>query len=76
MRAKREVILSAGAFNSPQMLLLSGIGPAKELKEHGIKVVQDLPGVGRNLQEHAAVRPVFEANGQDHLRSGITASTG
>ncbi len=64
VRAKREVIVSAGAFNSPQLLLLSGIGPAKELKEHGIKVVQDLPGVGRNLQEHAAVRPVFEANGK------------
>jgi choline dehydrogenase-like flavoprotein len=50
--ASREVILSAGAFGSPQLLLLSGIGPADELKRHGIPVVHDLPGVGRNLQDH------------------------
>ncbi len=63
VRAKREVILSAGAFNSPQILMLSGIGPAADLKAHGIEVVRDLPGVGRNLQEHAAVRPMFKASG-------------
>jgi choline dehydrogenase len=51
-RASREVILSGGAVNSPQVLLLSGIGPADELKKLGIEVVHDLPGVGSNLQDH------------------------
>ncbi len=50
--AAREVILSAGTVNSPQLLLLSGIGPPGELERHGIEVVHDLPGVGRNLQDH------------------------
>ncbi|MEZ5924889.1 MAG: choline dehydrogenase [Hyphomicrobiaceae bacterium] len=50
--AEREVVLSAGAFNSPQILMLSGIGPADELRSHGIEVVEALPGVGRNLQDH------------------------
>jgi choline dehydrogenase len=51
-RAAREVILAAGAVGSPQVLLRSGIGPADELHAHGIRVVSDLPGVGRNLQDH------------------------
>ena len=52
VRARREVILSGGAFNSPQMLLLSGIGPEEELRAHGIEPRHVLPGVGRNLQDH------------------------
>ncbi|MGH7123579.1 MAG: GMC family oxidoreductase N-terminal domain-containing protein, partial [Stellaceae bacterium] len=48
----REIILSGGAINSPQLLLLSGIGPADEIRRHGIAVVHDLPAVGRNLQDH------------------------
>ena len=52
VHARREVILSAGAFGSPQLLLLSGIGPAKELQAHGIPVLHELPGVGENLQDH------------------------
>jgi choline dehydrogenase-like flavoprotein len=52
VEAAREVIVSAGAFGSPQLLLLSGIGPADELKSHGLPVVHELPGVGRNLQDH------------------------
>lgn len=52
VRAKREVIVSAGAFGSPQLLMLSGIGAADELNKLGIPLVQDLPGVGKNLQDH------------------------
>ncbi|HEX2581442.1 MAG TPA: choline dehydrogenase [Dongiaceae bacterium] len=52
VRAERETILSGGAINSPQLLQLSGIGPADLLRRHNIPVVHDLPGVGENLQEH------------------------
>ncbi|MFZ2872120.1 GMC family oxidoreductase [Zavarzinia sp.] len=55
VRAAREVILSGGAVNSPQLLLLSGIGPGEEIRRHGIPVVLDLPGVGRNLQDHLGI---------------------
>lgn len=52
IRANREVVLAASAINSPKLLMLSGIGPAKHLTEHGINVVADRPGVGQNLQDH------------------------
>ena len=51
-KARREVILSGGPVNAPQLLMLSGIGPAGHLQEHGIETVHDLPGVGENLQDH------------------------
>lgn len=54
-RAHREVILAAGAINSPQLLLLSGVGPADHLRAVGIQTVHDLPGVGHNLQDHLGV---------------------
>ena len=50
--ARNEVIMSAGAIASPQLLMLSGIGPKDTLKYHGIHIKQDLPGVGKNLQSH------------------------
>ena len=52
VRARREVIVAASSINSPKLLLLSGIGPAAHLKNHGIEVVADRPGVGQNLQDH------------------------
>ncbi len=52
VRARKEVIIAASAINSPKLLMLSGIGPADHLKEHGIDVVADRPGVGQNLQDH------------------------
>jgi choline dehydrogenase len=51
-RVRREVIVSGGVYGSPQLLMLSGIGPASHLKQHGIEVVRDLPGVGSNLHDH------------------------
>ncbi|UVE19555.1 FAD-dependent oxidoreductase [Pseudomonas sp. LS44] len=56
LRARREVILSAGSYGSPQLLMVSGVGPAEHLAEHGIELVQDLPEVGQNLQEHPDAR--------------------
>lgn len=60
-RARAEVIVSAGAVNSPQLLQLSGIGPADLLRSHGIEVVGDLPQVGRGLQDHLAITHHFLA---------------
>jgi choline dehydrogenase len=57
-RAAKEILISGGAYNSPQLLQLSGIGPADLLKSHGIDVVLDAPGVGRDLQDHLQVRIV------------------
>jgi len=61
VRAAREVILSGGSYNSPHLLMLSGIGPAEHLKSHGIEVLHDSPGVGRNLQEHPCAMLEFNA---------------
>lgn len=61
-RAGREVILSAGSLQSPQLLQLSGIGPAALLRRHGIEVVHDLPGVGQNLQDHLQFRLMFKVS--------------
>ncbi|RXW23274.1 hypothetical protein EST38_g2576 [Candolleomyces aberdarensis] len=59
VKSKRDVILSAGAVHSPQILLLSGIGPAAELNKHNIPIVHDLPGVGDNLVDHPVVDVYF-----------------
>jgi choline dehydrogenase len=63
--ARREVILSAGAIGSPQLLMLSGIGPAEELRALGIEVLRDAPGVGRNLQDHYIARLTYRLASHD-----------
>lgn len=65
--ARREVILAAGAIGSPQLLQVSGIGPASVLKAAGVEVRHDLAGVGENLQDHYQVRPMFECNAPGSL---------
>ncbi|HXW58778.1 MAG TPA: GMC family oxidoreductase N-terminal domain-containing protein [Solirubrobacteraceae bacterium] len=70
VRAEREVILAAGAINSPQLLLLSGIGPARELQGAGVSVRHDLPGVGRNLQDHPVVAMIWEVSDTRTLYGG------
>ena len=67
--ARREVILSAGAVASPQLLQLSGIGPAALLQSKGIAVRQDLPGVGQNLQDHLQIRTVFKVKNTPTLNT-------
>ena len=60
--ARREVLVCAGTYNSPQLLMLSGIGPGSELSSFNIPVIQDLPGVGANLQEHPVIGAMFRCN--------------
>ena len=61
-RAKREVLLCAGAIKSPQIMMLSGLGPADQLEKHGIEVKHDLPGVGQNLHDHPSLHIHFLSN--------------
>ena len=72
VHANREVILCAGTYSSPHLLMLSGIGPAAHLRAMGVDVVHDLPGVGENLQEHPNLLNIYRANGKlglsRHLR--------
>jgi choline dehydrogenase len=66
VQAKQEILLCGGAVNSPQLLMLSGIGPAAHLQQMGIEVVHDLPGVGQNLQDHPVAGVTY------HCRQPIT----
>jgi choline dehydrogenase len=70
-RASREVVLSAGALQSPQLLQLSGIGPADLLRRHGIVVVADLPGVGENLQDHYQARTIVRLKTRNSLNDDV-----
>lgn len=67
IRAQKEIILSAGAINSPQLLLLSGLGDGTSLQTLGIPMVHHLPGVGKNLQDHLSVLVCFRTNRKDTL---------
>lgn len=64
-----EVILAAGAIGSPQLLMLSGVGPADHLKQHGIDVLLDKPGVGQNLQDHLQLRTIYKVTGVKTLNA-------
>lgn len=72
--ARREVILCGGAFATPQLLLLSGIGPAAELTKHGIELVHELPGVGQNLQDHIDYVTAYKSPSRDTM--GISLGGG
>jgi choline dehydrogenase len=61
MRAKREVVLCCGAYETPKLMMLSGLGPAKHLASYSIPVIQDLPGVGQNLQDHMLLGVGYES---------------
>ena len=74
--AAKETVLSAGAVNSPQILQLSGVGPAALLKEHGIDVVMDSPYVGENLQDHLQIRAVYKVNGTRTLNTLANSMVG
>lgn len=70
VRARREVVLCAGTVNSPQLLMLSGIGDAEQLRSHGIEVVHHSPQVGENLQDHLAAVLGFHASGDTLFAAG------
>ncbi|QJQ96537.1 MULTISPECIES: GMC family oxidoreductase [Halomonadaceae] len=69
VKARREVILASGAIGSPQLLQLSGIGPLELLRQHGIPLVHELPGVGENLQDHLQIRSVYRVTGAKTLNT-------
>ena len=76
VHAEREVLLCAGAVNSPQILQLSGIGPGDLLQRHGIEVRRDLPGVGANLQDHLQIRSVYKVQGAKTLNTMASSLMG
>jgi choline dehydrogenase len=73
--ADQEVILSMGAINTPKVLMQSGIGPEGELRQHGIRVVQHLPGVGQNHQDHVSFGCIFESTRPIDVRNGGSEAT-
>jgi choline dehydrogenase len=75
-RCRGEVILAAGAIGSPQIMLLSGIGPAEHLRQHGIALLADRPGVGANLQDHLQLRLIYKVDGVATLNERYHAPLG
>jgi choline dehydrogenase len=75
-KAKREVILSAGSIGSPHILQASGIGDGSKIKNHGIEIVNNSPGVGKNLQDHIMMRPVYKVKNIKTLNKKINSFFG
>jgi choline dehydrogenase len=73
--AEQEVVLSMGAINTPKVLMQSGIGPNTELRRHGIRVIQDLPGVGQNHQDHVSFGCIFEFREPQPVGNGGSEAT-
>jgi choline dehydrogenase-like flavoprotein len=76
VKARREVILAAGTFGSPQLLQLSGIGRAQNITRHGIQMVHELPGVGQNLQDHLDFIHAFKSRDTDNFGIGLAGTVG
>jgi choline dehydrogenase len=75
-RCRGEIVLAAGAIGSPQLLMLSGVGPAQHLVDNGIAVIADRPGVGGNLQDHLQLRLIFKVEGITTLNERYHSSLG
>ncbi len=75
-KCRGEIVLAAGAIGSPQILMLSGVGPAAHLSEHGIPVVLDRAGVGQNLHDHLQLRTIYKVSGVKTLNSMYASLTG
>lgn len=76
VNAKREVILCGGAFNSPQLLQLSGVGRREDIEPHGIAMVHELPGVGQNLQDHIDFTVAYKTKDKDNMGLGLVGIGG
>jgi choline dehydrogenase len=76
VEARRQVVLSAGAIGSPQILQLSGVGPGALLQQHGIQVVHDLPGVGENLHDHLQIRMMYKVRNTVTLNRRVNSLLG
>ncbi|AUQ76211.1 GMC family oxidoreductase [Phaeobacter piscinae] len=74
VRSRREVILSGGAFNSPQLLQLSGVGRPEDIRPHGIDMVHELPGVGQNLQDHLDFTLAYKSRDRDNFGISLPGS--
>jgi choline dehydrogenase len=74
IHAAREIILSAGSIKSPQLLMLSGIGPGGELKKHAVDLVHEAPGVGQNLQDHFYIHTSYRATARSSYNSRISGA--
>lgn len=76
VKANKEVLLCGGAFNSPQLLQLSGIGVAEDIQRHGIEMVHELPGVGKNLQDHLDFILAYKSKDTDNFGIGLAGTIG